>query len=123
MLSAAEARSLGGIARQVRALLTGIDKLPEAFDEAERLDVRLATAKREQLQVEADIAASRAAFAKLDGDFQTLQRQYAELDAEYRTKQQALETTLRTTRAEVAAAQTLKQDTEEHWRRSPRNGI
>ena len=44
MITAAEGKSLGGISRQVRALLTGIEKLPEAFDEVEALEIRLARA-------------------------------------------------------------------------------
>ena len=112
MITAAEAKSLGGISRQVRALLTGIEKLPEAFDEVEALEVRLATAKREQLTVVADIAALRATFAKLDGDYQTLQKRYTQLDGEYRTKEQQIEDSLSTARAELAATQQLKRDTE-----------
>lgn len=113
MLTAAEAKSLGGIARQVRALLTGIDKLPDAFDQVEGLEVRLATAKREKLTVEADVAAMRAVFVKLDLDYQSLQKQYGQLDQEYRVKQRQLESTLNTVQTELAAAQQLKHDTEE----------
>lgn len=113
MLTAAEAKSLGGIARQVRALLVGIDKLPEAFDEIGRLETRLAEAQQEHRKAEADVVASRATFLKLDADVQRLQAQYAQLDQEYRAKKQALDATLTTTQAEIAAAQALKQETEE----------
>ena len=113
MLTAAEAKSLGGIARQVRALLTGIDKLPDAFEAIEGAEVQLATVKKEQLRVEADVAATRATFAKLDADMQRLQVRYAQLDQEYHAKQQALEARLSTTRAELTAAQALKRETEE----------
>ena len=112
MMTAQEAKSLGGIARQVRALLAGIDKLPDAFDEVEGLEARLATAKRDTRTVEADAVTVRAALTKLDQDYQRLQAQYGQLDQEYRSKQQALDSTLTATRAEVAAAQQLKHDTE-----------
>jgi predicted nucleic acid-binding Zn-ribbon protein len=112
MITAAEAKSLGGISRQVRALLTGIDKLPEAFDEVEALDIRLATAKREQLTVVADIAALRATFAKLDGDYQRLQQKYGQLEGEYRTKEQNLEATLSATREKLAVIEQLIPETE-----------
>ncbi|TKB91785.1 MAG: hypothetical protein E8D41_09935 [Nitrospira sp.] len=113
MMTAQEAKSLGGIARQVRALLTGIDKLPDAFDEVEGLEVRLATAKREQLTVEADVAAVRAAFAKLDGDYQRLQTRYSQLATEYRDKEQTLDATLSTKREKLAEIERLIPETEE----------
>lgn len=112
MITAAEAKSLGGISRQVRALLTGIDKLPEAFDEVEALEIRLATAKREQLTVVADIAALRATFAKLDGDYQRLQQKFGQLEGEYRTKEQTLEATLSATREKLAVIEELIPQTE-----------
>ena len=114
MMTAAEAKSLGGIARQVRALLNGIDKLPEAFDEVEGLEGRRDAAKREHRAVEADITASRAAVASLDQDYEVLRQQYATLDSEHRSKKDQLEATLSTTRAELAAMENLKRETEAH---------
>jgi chromosome segregation ATPase len=113
MITAAEAKQLGGVARQVRALLLGIDKLPEAFDEVEGLEVRLATAKRELRDVDAQMTASKLAAAKLDSDYRDLQVRYGQLDAEYRDKQAQLEASLSTLLAEVAAAQDLKRETEQ----------
>lgn len=112
MLTTAEAKSLGGIARQVRALLAGIDKLPDAFEQVEGLEVQLATAKKEKLAVESDLAALKASLAKLGEDYQRLQSRYAQLDADYRAKKESLEATLSTTLADLATAQQLKQDTE-----------
>lgn len=51
-ITAVEARACGNLARQVRGLLTGIDRLSDAFDEAEKIDARVAAAKREQAMVE-----------------------------------------------------------------------
>ena len=112
MITAAEAKSLGGISRQVRALLTGIDKLPEAFDEVEALEIRLATAKREQLTVVADIAALRATFAKLDGDYQRLQQKYGQLEGEYRAKEQTIDAALSAKREKLAVIEQLIPETE-----------
>ena len=112
MITAAEAKSLGGISRQVRALLTGIDKLPEAFDEVEALEIRLATAKREQLTVVADIAALRATFAKLDGDYQRLQQKYGQLEGEYRAKAQTIDAALSAKREKLAVIEQLIPETE-----------
>jgi chromosome segregation ATPase len=112
-ITAAEARQCAGLARQIRGLLAGIDNLGDAFDDAERLEGRIAAAKKEKLAVEADIAASRAAFNKLDGDFQKLQASYSQLDAKHREEKARLDSTLSATRAELAAAQQLKHDTEE----------
>ena len=110
MMTAAEAKSLGGIARQVRALLNGIDKLPEAFDEVEGLEGRRDAAKREHRAVEADITASRAALSTLDADYQVLQKQYEQLDQQYRDKKQTLEGSLNTVRGDLDAANQLKQE-------------
>jgi hypothetical protein len=113
MLTSAEAKSLGGIARQVRALLVGIDKLPEAFEQVEGLEVSLATAKKEKQLVESDTAALRATFAKLDADYRQLQTLYAGLDGTYRAKKEQLELTLSTVLGDLAEAQQLKQEAEE----------
>ena len=113
MMTAAEARSLGGIARQVRGLLNGIDQLPEAFEEVERMEGRRDAATREHRAVEADVAALRTAFTKLDQDYQSLQTQYGRLDQEHRAKQAQLDASLSTVRTELAAAQKLKHETEE----------
>ena len=43
-ITAVEARACGNLARQVRGLLTGIDRLSDAFDEAEKIDARVAAA-------------------------------------------------------------------------------
>lgn len=113
MLTAAEAKSLGGITRQIRGLLQGIDQLPEAFEQVEGLEVSLATAKKEKQIVESDTAALKTTFAKLDGDYQRLQTQYASLDEEYRDKRQQLEDSLVGLRADLAAGQLLRQETED----------
>jgi chromosome segregation ATPase len=112
-ITAADARQCAGLARQIRGLLTGIDNLGEAFDDAERLESRIAAAKRELVTVESDVAALRATFATLDANYAVLQKSYGQLDAEHRTKKQSLEATLSTVRAELTAAQQLKLDTEE----------
>ena len=113
-LTAQEARSLSGIARQVRALLAGIDKLPEAFSEVEAMEVRIAEAKQEKLTVEADIAALRADFTKLDGEYRSLQQRYDGLRDEYKAKREELEASCCTLQADVEAAKQLKQETENH---------
>jgi predicted nucleic acid-binding Zn-ribbon protein len=112
MLTVQEAKSLGNISRQIRGLLSGIDRLPEAFDEVEALEIRLATAKREQLTVVADIAALRATFAKLDGDYQRLQQKFGQLEGEYRAKEQVLEATLAGKREKLAVIEQLIPETE-----------
>ncbi len=94
-MTAAEARQLGGIARQIRGLLTGIEKLPEAFDEVEALDLRVDVAKRELRS------------------YEELAAKYANLDREYSQKRAELEASLEILRAEMAAAQRLKEEIEE----------
>ena len=87
-------------------------KLAEVLTAAIAADGALEPVRKQQQQLDADVAALRTAFTTLDQDYQRLQTQYGQLDHEYRTKQQALDSTLTTTRAEVAAAQQLKRDTE-----------
>lgn len=113
MITAAEAKQLGGLARQVRGLLLGIDKLPDAFNEAEGLEVRLATAKQELRDVDSQIAASKLGASQLDKDYQELQTRYGQLDADYRQKEADLKSSLSTLLAAVAAAQQLKEETEQ----------
>ena len=113
MMSAAEAKTLGTIAQQVRGLLTGIDRLPEAFAEVEGLEVRVAVARKEHARVEADITALKTAYTTLDGDYQMLQASYRQLDAKHREEKARLDATLTAVLAKVAAAQQLKHDTEE----------
>ena len=110
MMTTTEAKSLGGIARQVRALLNGIDKLPEAIDEVEGLEGRRDAAKREHRALESDIATLRAVFDTLDADYRALQKQYGQLDQEYRDKKQTLEASLNTVRGDLDAANQLKQE-------------
>lgn len=112
-ITSSEARQCAGLARQIRGLLTGIDNLGEAFDDAERLEGRITAAKKEKLAVDADIAQARAVFAKLDGDYHTLQASYSQLDAAHRSKKAHLEATLRTLQEEVAVARKLKQETDD----------
>jgi chromosome segregation ATPase len=112
MLTSAEAKSLGGIARQVRALLVGIDKLPDAFDQVEGLEVQLAAAKKEKLAVEADTAALKATLTQLNEDYRRLQAQYAGLNAEYRTRKDRLESGLSTLLTDVAEAEQRKLEIE-----------
>ena len=87
-------------------------KLTEVLESAIAAHTALEPVMQQKAALESDVAALRTAFKTLDQDYQRLQAQYGQLDHEYRTKQQALDSTLTTTRAEVAAAQQLKRDTE-----------
>ena len=87
-------------------------KLTEVLESAMAAPTALELVTHQKSALEADVAALRTAFTTLDQDYQRLQTQYGQLDHEHRTKQQALDSTLTTTRAEVAAAQQLKRDTE-----------
>lgn len=88
-------------------------KLTEVLTAAIAADATCHTLTRQHTSLESDIAALRAVFSKLDADYQALQKQYGQLDQEHRAKKQQLDATLRPLLAEVVAAQTLKQDTEE----------
>jgi chromosome segregation ATPase len=87
-------------------------KLAEVLEAAMAADRALEPVTKQKQALESDVAALRATYAKLDGDYQTLQKHYKQLDDEYRVKTQSLEATLSAVRAEVAAAQQLKWDTE-----------
>jgi chromosome segregation ATPase len=114
MLTTADAKALGGIARQIRGLLHGIDQLPEAFEQVEGFEVRLSEAKKAKLAIDADVAALRASFTKLDEDYTNLRQQYARLDTDHASRKRELEASLSTLLADVAAAQQLKQEAEDH---------
>ena len=87
-------------------------KLADVLESAMAAHTALEPVTQQKAALESDVAALRVAFTKLDQDHQRLQTQYGQLDHDYRTKQQVLEATLSATRAEVAAAQQLKRDTE-----------
>ena len=78
-LTAAEARSLGAIARQMRALFVGVDKLPEAFEAAENLEARVTAAHEQLRDVEASTARAKAELA--DAEAQTRQARKKQEDA------------------------------------------
>ncbi|TKB72530.1 MAG: hypothetical protein E8D46_13040 [Nitrospira sp.] len=87
-------------------------KLADVLESAMAAHTALETVTKQKAELEADVAALRGVFTQLDADYQALRAQHGQLDREHRAKQQALDATLTTTRAEVAAAQQLKRDTE-----------
>ena len=87
-------------------------KLTEVLAAAIAADVALEPVTQQKAALESDVAALRASFAKLDGDFQMLQRRHARLDEEHQAKHHALDASLSTARADLAAVEQLKRDTE-----------
>ncbi len=87
-------------------------KLADVLESAMAANTALEPVTQHKAALESDVAALRASFAKLDGDFQMLQRRHARLDEEHQAKQHALEASLSTARADLAAVEQLKRDTE-----------
>jgi chromosome segregation ATPase len=94
-MTSADIKQLGSIAKQIRGILTGIDKLPEACDELERreraCDQREAQQEQLQTSIERLTAEDASAQQSLARIQQTLANWKATLHEQERRKAERME--------------------------------